>query len=97
MSFDFGSFDDVSRTLTVTLTNTGPASLTIRSITSPDGPFSVSSHCPAVLPSGRRCAFAVTLNPPAFGPYSAWITIDANGGGQHRLLATGTSIQSPIG
>ena len=94
---DFGSFSAISRTLVVTLTNTGPAPLTIRSITSSNSYFSVKSGCPAVLAAGRSCNFWVTLTPPDFGQYSAWITIAANGGGQHKLFATGNSIQSPIG
>jgi hypothetical protein len=90
----FGSFSSASRTLKVVLTNTGPAPLTITSITSPE-PFSVVSYCPAVLAPGRSCTFEVTLAPPGPGYFTGWITIDADGGGQHRLFTSGERVEPP--
>ena len=93
---DFGSSTTTPEPVYVTLTNTGPAPLRITSITTDSVAFSVGSRCPAVLSPGRSCIFRVAFTPPDFGRYEAWIRIDADGGGQHTLFATGQSIQSPI-
>jgi hypothetical protein len=92
---DFGSVaHDMPDSVTkeVKLTNTGSAPLTIKSITSSDRQFSVKSNCRSTIAAGSHCSFAVTFNPSGGGHQSATITIDANGRGQHRLIAFGEGV-----
>ncbi len=77
----------------VTLSNTGNATLTIRSITSSDPKhFSVAyGSCGKTLAPGRACAFSVTFI--AFpGQWKATITLYADGRGQHSLAVSGTGV-----
>jgi hypothetical protein len=50
------------------LTNLGATSIRIRSATSSDSHFALTSLCPATLPAGRSCALQVTFTPTATGP-----------------------------
>jgi hypothetical protein len=77
----------------VTLSNTGNATLTIRSIASSDPKhFSVAyGSCGKTLAPGRACAFSVTFI--AFpGRWKATITLYADGRGQHSLAVSGTGV-----
>ena len=64
---------------TVTLSNTGNASLNIASIVA-SGDFSQTSTCGAVLPVSSNCVISVTFTPTAAGTRTGALTITDNSG-----------------
>lgn len=94
-SLDFGSVSyspSASSRKTVTLTNAGSVSLTLREITSSDEQFSVDNNCPPSVAIGESCTFSVTFTPTTGGLQSAAVTIGAEGGGQDTLPVSGVGV-----
>lgn len=88
-SLSFGGVATDSRTSpnsvtkTLTLTNTGPCTLTLNSFTlsgAEAGDFAVSApvSLPATIPSGGSITAAVTFNPSAPGSRSATVTVNTD-------------------
>jgi hypothetical protein len=78
----------------VTLTNTGNASLTLNSLTltgANSGDFSLSHNCPGTLAAGSSCTLNGTFKPTAGGPRKSSISISDNAPkSPQTLLLTGT-------
>src|SRR5438093_732263 len=76
-----------SAPMTVTLTNTGSAALTITSLPPPgDSPFPYttlfrSPTSPATLPAGANCTINVTFTPTASGARTGTLSLADNAGG----------------
>ena len=79
---------------TVTLTNTGNATLVITSITA-SGDFAQTSTCGASLAAGANCAINVTFTAKAAGTRSGTLTLIDNASGSPQTVAlkgTGTVV-----
>ncbi|HEY1902199.1 MAG TPA: phospholipase D-like domain-containing protein [Terracidiphilus sp.] len=71
-----------SASQTVTVTNSGSASLTLATITLSDTKdYSMTSTCGATLAAGATCGLTVTFTPVADSPYTSSITVTANAPG----------------
>jgi hypothetical protein len=75
-SVNFGSVDvgTVSPQQSVTLTNTGNATLNITSVTTAS-PFTVNNHCSSTLNAGDSCTIALNFAPTAGGTANGTLTI----------------------
>jgi hypothetical protein len=82
-----------SATQSVTLTNTGTATLNIKGIAA-TGDFSESANCGNTLAAGASCTINVTFTPTATGNRTGILTItdDQLAGGQQTLNLSGTGI-----
>ena len=81
---------------TVTLTNTGNASLSLTSV-SVTGSFAETTACPSSLPAGASCTISVTFTPTATGTLTGaiWFADNAAGSPQQVALSgTGVSASS---
>ena len=79
-----------SSTQTVTVTNTGAATLTIGSI-STSGDFSETEDCVGGIAPGGSCQVQVTFSPTAIGARTGVLTVMANvPGGQQTVSLSGT-------
>jgi hypothetical protein len=75
---------------TVTVTNSGKATLAISSI-SASGDFAQTNTCPASLAAGAACSIALTFTPTAGGARTGTLTIVDNApGSPHSAVLTGT-------
>ena len=82
---------------TVTLTNTGNASLAISSITA-SGDFSQTNTCGAAVSAGANCAISVTFKPLAAGTRTGALTISNNPNGSPQTVAlSGTGLVFTVG
>ena len=82
----------------VTLRNSGNATLNISSI-DPTSGFTASSTCPAALAAGANCTLSVSFTPTATGSVvgSLTLTDDGDGGSQTvTLTGTGTAPQAAL-
>lgn len=82
----------VSQPLTVTLTNSGSATLTITSIAS-SANFAETNNCGPTLASGANCTIDVTLTPNTTGSVSGTVSFTDNAPGSPQtvsLSGTGT-------
>jgi len=61
-----------------TLTNGGPQSLSITSVTVSNPDFTQSNNCPATLTLGKSCKFTVTFKPSLPSAETATLTINDN-------------------
>jgi len=87
--------DTVSTPEVVTLTNTGPMTLNISSITL-SGDFLQENNCGSGLPAGASCTIRVAFRPSAEGSRTGAVTItdDAPDSPQTvALMGTGTVVQ----
>ena len=76
---------------TVTLTNTGNASLSITSITSATTEFAETTTCGATVVAGANCTISVTFTPSAAGSRTGSVTITDNAtGSPHTVSLAGT-------
>jgi hypothetical protein len=81
-----------SPTQTVTLTNTGVATLTITSITT-TGDFSATNTCGNSVAAGSRCSIIVTFTPTTTGTRTGTVSIVDNAAGSPQTVSlTGTGI-----
>jgi hypothetical protein len=73
---------------TITLTNSGNASLTISSITV-SGNFARSTNCGTTLGAGANCAVSVTFTPTTTGVRSGTLSIASNASGSPHDVSLG--------
>jgi hypothetical protein len=79
-----------SRSQSVTLSNTGNATLNINSIAA-SGDFSQTSTCGSSVAAGSSCKISVKFTPTAIGTRTGTITITDNAAGSpHIISLTGT-------
>src|SRR5437870_1456249 len=78
--------------MTVTLTNTGTAALTINSF-APSGDFAATSTgasacptSPATLAAGANCTISVTFTPTASGARTGTLSLTDNAGGSPQIM-----------
>src|SRR5947208_3608446 len=78
--------------MTVTLTNTGAAALTINSF-APSGDFAATSTgasacptSPATLAAGANCTINVTFTPTASGARTGTLSVTDNAGGSPQIM-----------
>jgi len=96
-SLNFGSLQTgTSATQSVTLTNTGAATLQITQIdlTNNAGAYSLSNSCPNSLSAGANCTVSVTFSPTQTGTQTATLSVTDNAAGSPQsvpLIGTGTS------
>jgi hypothetical protein len=93
-SLTFGSqvLNTASVAQTVTLTNTGTASLSITSIV-PSGDYADTATCAATLAAGSNCTINVTFTPTVTGTRTGAITITDNAAGSpQNINLTGTGV-----
>jgi hypothetical protein len=90
-------FVETSSAQTVTLSNTGEASLAISGITT-GGDFSQTNTCGSTLDAGANCAISVTFKPIAAGARTGtlWIFDNATGSPQSVALS-GTGLVYTVG
>jgi hypothetical protein len=87
---------------TVTISDTGTATLNITSIGitgAKPGDFAQTNNCPAALTTGQSCAVTVTFTPTAAGNSSASLTVTDNAANNPQsvsLSGTGQAITAPI-
>ncbi len=95
LRFDLQLVDTISTPQVVTLTNSGPTTLNISSITS-SGDFLQQNNCGSALPTGASCTIRVAFRPSAKGARTGAVTItdDAPDSPQTvALMGTGTVVQ----
>ena len=97
-SLAFGSVNvGASSPLTVTLTNTGNATLNIASMSlsgTNAADFSGSSTCPSSVSAQGSCTISVTFTPTATGARSASVSIADNAGSSPQTISlSGTGVQ----
>jgi len=102
VSLPFGSVvvAGTSSAQTVTLTNTGPATVTITSITrtgANPGDFAISANtCGGTLAAGLNCTVSVTFTPTALGARSASLTFLTNASSSPDSASlSGTGVAAP--
>jgi alpha-tubulin suppressor-like RCC1 family protein len=79
---------------TVTLVNTGNATLSITSATSSLGDFAASHDCASVAP-GTACAVSVTFSPTSPNGRTALITLNSNAASApHTVTVSGTGVST---
>jgi hypothetical protein len=84
---------------TLTLNNTGTASLNITNIV-PSGDFGETNTCGTFVPVAGSCTISVTFTPTATGTRSGAITITDNAANSPQtvsLTGTGTPASGPVG
>jgi hypothetical protein len=80
---------------TVTLTNSGPGTLTIGSV-SASGDFSYSNGCPTAVPANQSCSIDVTFAPTAVGARAGTLSIASNAAaGTLSVALAGTGASPP--
>jgi hypothetical protein len=82
LAFPTTAVGQTSASQTVTVTNSGSASLSLATIMLSDTKdYSMTSTCGATLASGATCDLTVTFTPAAVSPYTASITVTASAPG----------------
>ena len=85
---------------TMTLSNTGNASLSISSIAiggANSGDFAQTNNCGSSVAAGANCAISVTFTPAAAGSRSASLAITDNASSSPQTVSlTGTGSQQPV-
>jgi hypothetical protein len=96
LTFANQTLDTSSASQAVTLTNSGPGTLTGKSITltgANAGDYSLATTCPMVMSLNATCTISVTFTPTATGTRTAAVTITDNGSGSPQSVAlTGTGV-----
>lgn len=98
-SLAFGSVTvgSSSTARTVTLTNSGSATLSINAITAAS-PFSASHACGNTLAAGASCAINVVFTPSGAGAASGSLSVSSNASGSpHSVGLTGTGVLATSG
>jgi hypothetical protein len=93
LSFGNQAINTTSAAKTVTLTNTGTASVAISSITA-SANFAISSNsCGATLVAGKKCTVGVTFTPAALGAVTGTLTFNDNAANNPQTVTlSGTGI-----
>ncbi|HEV2655692.1 MAG TPA: choice-of-anchor D domain-containing protein [Ktedonobacteraceae bacterium] len=96
LSFGDQQVNTTSAASTVTLTNSGDATLIISGIAvsgTDSGDFALSNPCPNTLIAGASCTFHVTFTPTVTDSRSASVTITDNASGSpHTVALSGTGV-----
>jgi hypothetical protein len=80
----------------VTLTNSGNASLSISNAQA-TGDYSQTNNCPSTLPAGSNCTFNITFTPTAAGTRNGSVTLSDNLSNSPQTVAlTGTAYVTAI-
>ena len=97
LTFASQVYGSASSAQTVTLTNTGTASLVVTSMVA-SGDFSETGSCQnAVVNPGATCEISVTFTPTAIGSRTGALTIYTNvTGGQMQVALSGTGASSGV-
>src|SRR5439155_906562 len=102
-SLDFGNqlLATTSAPMTVTLTNTGAAALTINSFAA-SGDFAATSTgasacptSPATLPAGGNCTINVTFTPTASGARTGTLSLADDAGGSPQMISLSVNGTAP--
>jgi phospholipase C len=91
---DFGNqvVSTTSVQKSVTLTNTGSATLTISSVVA-SSPFAVVSKCGSSVAAGADCQLKITFTPPSTGSYTGTVTLTDNASDSPQVIdLNGTGI-----
>jgi hypothetical protein len=102
LSFEDHQVNTTSSAQTVTLANTGNATLTIQGIglSGPNsGDFHQQNACPSTLAAEAHCTINVTFTPKAEGSRSASLAIADNASGSPQSVAlsgSGTTASAPV-
>src|SRR5207244_3900870 len=103
-SLDFGNqlLATTSAPMTVTLTNTGAAALTINSF-APSGDFAATSTgasacptSPATLAAGGTCTINVTFTPTASGARTGTLSLADNASGSPQIMTHTLSLPAAL-
>src|SRR5438034_345605 len=103
-SLDFGNqlLATTSAPMTVTLTNTGAAALTINSF-APSGDFAATSTgasacptSPATLAAGANCTINVTFTPTASGARTGTLSLADDAGGSPQIMTVSGNGTTPV-
>ena len=90
LTFPSRALNTTSFAKSITLTNSGTATLSITSIVA-SGDFSDTTTCGATLAAGKHCAISVKFTPTAAGTRTGAITISDNAAGSPQTVSlTGT-------
>lgn len=90
LTFSSQSVDSTSAAQSITLQNTGNASLTISSIAA-SGDFARTTTCGASLAASASCTISVTFTPTSTGTRTGAITVTDNAAGSpHSVTLSGT-------
>jgi len=96
LTFDSQTVGTTSAAQTVTLTNTGGATLTINSVSSNITSFAESNNCGSALNAGGSCTISVTFSPNGAAGYAGMLTITDNASGSPQTVSlTGTGVSAP--
>lgn len=96
MAIAFGEvFQGDSATETVTITNTGSDALTITSISSDNGLFTVSGLSGTTVAPGATATFNVTFTPTVLAASSGTITVSTNAG-DREISVTGVASPASV-
>ena len=91
LNFSGVSVGTSSTAQTVTLTNTGNASLTISNL-QVSGPYTQTNNCLATLASGSSCVTNIIFSPTSSGTQSGTLTVaDSAQGGMQTVSLTGSA------
>lgn len=94
-SLDFGnqSVGATSIPMTVTISDTGNASLMVTSVSSSNTAFAVNNPCTNIA-AGATCDVSITFTPSAAGASSGMLTIKGNGVPDVTVALAGTGVAS---
>ncbi len=96
LTFPVQDIGTTSPSQTVTLTNSGTATLKISSI-SPSGDFAVTHNCGATVVAGANCALSITFTPTAAGARTGSITITDNASPATQTISlSGTGVLAQL-
>ena len=97
LTFENQTVQTASAAQTVTLTNTGSASLTISGVTA-SGDFAQTNTCGSSVAAGANCTIAVTFTPTAAGQRTGTLSIADNAPNSPQTVGlTGTGVTSAAG
>jgi len=100
LSFPSTTVGQTSPTQTLTLTDTGTATLVLNSYTVSDtNDFSDTTTCATSLAPGASCSFTIAFTPKSVATLSSIITVTDNAAGSPQtvtLSGTGTAVPAPI-
>ncbi len=78
---------------TLTVTNTGSVAMTISSIMTNLGDYTLGGNCPTSLGAGLSCVVNITFTPAAVGSRPAILTISTNAAGSpHNISLAGSGL-----
>jgi hypothetical protein len=97
LTFSDQDVQTTSATKTVTLSNTGNATLTLSSIVSNSAVFDVTDNCGGARVAGANCTLFVTFRPTTLGLASSSLAITSNAAGSpHMVTLSGVGIPTGI-